>query len=423
MSALTALPLEDPSALYLLNGALVVTVLAGLGLLAARTLARRTAPLRHAVLLATLLLLLLSPLAVALSLHWDLGVLALPGASPAEVPGPRAAGSEASGAGVASWAALAWRWAGPGLVTLWFAGMAWRAAVLLRGLRLVQRLRRSLRPVDDGRWLRLAGRASQAVGLRRPAEVAVSDLVCSPVSLGVLRQVIVVPASLEGALEEAEIEGILLHEAAHVARKDHLAGLLEQLARIAFWWNPLVQRLCGALDDAQEELCDNHVVRAQGSGLPFARCLVKVAEWVLRSKALPTAAGLLGRRGLESRVTNLLCKERRAATWLTPGMSIPLGLFVLAAGGLVVACTVKPAPIPPQPDVRALTALPPTQEMSSQMASLIPAMPAIPTTPAISLRAAVLLDANRPGGNGGTSPASSIAATRTTPAATVAGKQ
>ena len=157
-------------------------------------------------------------------------------------------------------------------------GMAWRIVVLQRGLRLVQRLRRSLRPVTNTRWVRLAEKASWALELRRRADIAVSDRLTSPVSLGIFRPIIVVPASLEGELEEAEIEGILLHEAAHIARKDHLAGFLEQIVRIVFGGTPLSATFASALDDAQEELCDNHVVLNQGSGLHFAGCLVKVAE-------------------------------------------------------------------------------------------------------------------------------------------------
>ena len=80
MSAMSSLPAENFAGLYLLNVALIVTVLAGLGLLAVGMMDRRAAPLRHAILLATLLLLLLSPLALAACWHWDLGMLALPGA-------------------------------------------------------------------------------------------------------------------------------------------------------------------------------------------------------------------------------------------------------------------------------------------------------------------------------------------------------
>ena len=291
-------------------------------------------------------------------------------------------------------------------------GTTWRAVVLVRGLRLVQDLRRSLRPAADTRWVSLAEKAFRAVGLRRPAEVAVSDLLSSPVSLGIFGPVIVVPASLEGTLEEAEIEGILLHEAAHVARKDHLAGLLEQLARIAFWWNPLVPRLCGTLDDAQEELCDNHVVQIQGSGFAFARCLVKVAEWTLPCQAVPTTAGLLGRRSLARRLTNLLQKERQVAIAWTHSMSFPLALFVLAAGALLLAGTVKPAPNPPLPQATELPCVLLAKEMASPSSPVIPAVPAIRCTPAMPLQPVLWHATETPSSNQGKASVSVTPATR-----------
>jgi beta-lactamase regulating signal transducer with metallopeptidase domain len=421
-----ALIADNAAGLYLLNVAAVVTVLAGLGLLVARILVGRPAPLRHGLLLATLILLLLSPFLIAASLRWDLGLLGLADRAPtwAAVLSPTATGPEATSAGGVSEAALvlasqALRWCGPVVLTIWSIGAAWRAVVLVRGFWLVHHLRRSLRPASDPRWFPLAETASRAVGLRRPARIAVSDWLSSPVSLGIFRPVIVVPASLEGTLNEPEIEGILLHEAAHVARGDHLAGLLERLARIAFWWNPLVRALCAALDDAQEELCDNHVVRAQGSGVPFAHCLVKVAEWTLHSQAFPTVAGLLGRRSLAQRLTNLLRREPDAATWLTPGMALPLAVFVLAAGGLIVAGTVKPAVGPPQPGAPALPAFSTAREMTPALPPRNPAVTTIPAIPLVPARSAVSPDANEPSGHPGPTSIAAIAAIKTTPATAV----
>jgi beta-lactamase regulating signal transducer with metallopeptidase domain len=333
--------------------------------------------------------------------------------------GPEAAGAGGVSEAVVALASPAWRWCGPAVLAIWSIGTAWWAVVLARGLWLVHHLRLSLRPVSDPRWFRMAEKAFRAVGLRQPANIAVSDWLSSPVSLGVFRPVVVVPASLEWTLDETELEAILLHEAAHVARKDHLAGLLERLARIGFWWNPLVRALCAALDDTQEELCDNHVVRAQGSGVPFARCLVKVAEWTLHRQALPTVASLLGRRSLARRLTNLLRRERQAATCLTPGMALSLALFVLAAAGLIVAGTVKPAPGPLQRGTPTLAAISTAKGPTSR---LLPSVPAVPAMLLVLAQAAVSPDADGLAGTRGRTAVPQVALNKTMPAM-AAGKQ
>jgi hypothetical protein len=424
VSGILTLSAQNPSGLFLLNVALAGTGLAGLGLLAARWLAAHPAPLRHAVLMAALLLLPLAPLLVVLSMHWGLGLFGLPGAAPA--PARVWAHGAAGGPGVdglfgtaRALALQGWAWSGPLLLFLWSVGAAWRGTELARGLWLVQRLRRSLLPVTDLRWLHLAGRASRAVGLPRPARVAVSHLLAAPVSLGVFRPVIVVPASLEGVLGEADIEGILLHEAAHLARKDQLAGLLQRVVRIGFWWSPWVRSLCAALDDVQEELCDSHVVQAQGSGAAFARCLVTVAEWALRCRALPAAPGLLGRRGLEHRLTNLLRKGPPPPMRLTRRMAGALTVFVLAACGLIVAGAVRPAPSAPLPEPspgppwmaleESLPALPKTVPQEARRTS-----PMRRSTPAMLVVPA--LRASRPAEEMGLPMGKSLPAVRTVPA-------
>jgi beta-lactamase regulating signal transducer with metallopeptidase domain len=345
---------------FLASLALSGTLLAVLGLLVARGLTRCPAPLPHAILKATVLLLLLSPLLVALNLRCGLGLIRLPHRLAAQdrAQPPRllfaftiTAGSgdaslapaEPSDTAPARWPAA--EWLPDILVIVWGLGAAWQAVLLGRGLWLVRRLRRSVRAPRDPRWAYLAVKAARYLGLRRAIQVGVSDLARAPVSLGMARPLIVVPAVLESALDDEDILGILLHESAHVARRDQLAGFLQRLVRVVFWWQPLVGILCRYLDEVQEELCDNSVIEAQGSGVPFARCLVKLAEWALGMRELPAVAGLLGRRrGLEHRVVRLLTQEGGTPTHRTGRVGLYLLPFVLAAGGLVAAVTVKAEP-------------------------------------------------------------------------------
>jgi beta-lactamase regulating signal transducer with metallopeptidase domain len=245
------------------------------------------------------------------------------------------------------------RWAVVLVCAAWVAGVLWQLARLGHGLWLVRRLARSLRPPAGPRWAALAAEAARRVGLRRPPRVAVSDLAAAPLSLGLLRPVVVLPAALEEeGLDDGEALGVLLHESAHVARRDHLVGLLQRLAGAALWWHPLVGALCRELDGVAEEVCDNHVVRAQGNGLGFARCLVKLAEQALQASSLPATVGALGAgaaaRGLEGRVIRLLRQQGDTLTGLTRKMALALGAFVLAGVGLATVAPLK-AEAPPVP--------------------------------------------------------------------------
>ena len=51
---------------------------------------------------------------------------------------------------------------------------------------------------------------------------------------------ILLPATLWPTLPFSQRQALLLHELAHCKRRDHWVRLLELLATVAYWWNPLV---------------------------------------------------------------------------------------------------------------------------------------------------------------------------------------
>ena len=89
-----------------------------------------------------------------------------------------------------------------------------------------------------------------------------SSTVSCPAVAGVLRPVIVLPAGSCGKLKQGELSSVLLHEAAHVVRRDQLVLVLQQLLGAVFWPHPFVHLLNRGLTRAREEVCDNYVLRA-----------------------------------------------------------------------------------------------------------------------------------------------------------------
>src|SRR5262249_3652837 len=101
-----------PGGLFLPNVALAATLLAGAGLLAARGLAGRAAPLRHAVLLATLLLLFATPLLVHVGGRSGIALLRVDVGPPPPVEGPASQTGAGPGEVVGEGPRSAARWAG-----------------------------------------------------------------------------------------------------------------------------------------------------------------------------------------------------------------------------------------------------------------------------------------------------------------------
>ena len=357
--------------LYLVNVAIAVTLACTLGVAATRLLRSRPAPVRYGLLLAALLLALGSPGIVWIGSASGICPLRVPLAAPEEQAGPTAPAAELEP--MAPWvegpapaasetpveappaapvsaevpkAPIPWpRLLVAAAIVVWAVGTAIGLAVMGRGLVLVWRLRGTLRPAADRRLARAAAWAARVLGLSRPVEVRLSPSVPVPLSIGLVRPVIVLPEAMVTTLAEADLQAIILHEAAHVAHRDHWVGLLQRLALALFWWNPLVRILSGRLSEAREEICDNYVVRAHGDGVRFARFLVDVAARTAACRGLTAAIGLVQhpRHGLEARVRKLLRKERNTMTRMNLTAVALAGVFAAGIAGLMVGCNIGAA--------------------------------------------------------------------------------
>jgi Zn-dependent protease with chaperone function len=143
---------------------------------------------------------------------------------------------------------------------IWLFGSAILAWRLLAACWALRRVRRESEVAKDP-VARAALDLLSAVWQGPLPDVRVSDRICAPVSAGVLRPMILLPQSVFQSLPAGQLRDVLLHEAAHIRRRDHLFVLLERLAAIAFWPNPLLHRLNFLMDEAREDICDNHVLQ------------------------------------------------------------------------------------------------------------------------------------------------------------------
>lgn len=230
------------------------------------------------------------------------------------------------------------------LLLAWGLGAGVLLARLGWGRIALARLRARSRPAGgDSAWSRLAARAAARLGVDRDVPVLVSDEPVSPTTFGVLRPVVVVPA-FASSWPEARRFSILLHELAHVRRRDALARLVADLARVLWWFHPGVWLASRRLRVEQERACDDAVLRSGRPAGEYARDLVATVR-DLRS-ARPCRAGLALASGpwLPDRVERLLEGSRsRADLPRAGGVALTVGAAVLGVA-LAAARPVGSAP-------------------------------------------------------------------------------
>jgi len=152
-----------------------------------------------------------------------------------------------------------------------------------------------------------------------PVRVLESDAVSAPMTCGLFRPVILLPAAAR-SWRPAVLEHVLLHELAHARRRDAWTLLLANIVCCLYWFHPLVWLAARRLRAEAEHACDDSVLNAGLDAAGYADTLVNVAR-SLRPPAFfsPAATELCGRHQLEDRIMSILAasKNRAAATRAT----------------------------------------------------------------------------------------------------------
>ncbi len=144
---------------------------------------------------------------------------------------------------------------------------------LALGVILGRRLERKSDRIEDSHALARLDLFTRAAGLRRAPRLAESELLSVPVTFGVRRPAILLPAGWRD-WEPAELDAVLAHEISHVVRRDALAERLALLHRAIFWFSPLSWWLARHLADLAEEASDDAALAAGADRTLYAETLL-----------------------------------------------------------------------------------------------------------------------------------------------------
>jgi beta-lactamase regulating signal transducer with metallopeptidase domain len=171
-------------------------------------------------------------------------------------------------------ASISWSVVVPGI---YFGGALLLLVRFAVGLAFGRRLLQASQPIADRRVAsRIASRA-QAMGLASFPQVAESELISVPLTMGVLRSTILLPP---GWLEwdDAKLDAVVAHEVSHVARRDALTQRLSLLHRAIFWFSPLAWWLDRRLADLAEQASDEVALLCGANRKDYARTLLEFFE-------------------------------------------------------------------------------------------------------------------------------------------------
>lgn len=221
----------------------------------------------------------------------------------------------------------------PAAPLIWLSG----SIVMLSSLLIrVRRFRRALElatPAPDAVRTQVE-LLSDRVGLARPpavvfVEAAVSPLVWSLDGAPLL----VLPRELWKRLDGKRRETLIVHELAHLRRRDHWVRLLEMGVTVLYWWLPVVWWARNALREAEEQCCDAWVVSEfPGAARAYAETLLETVDFLSGPRSdLPIAASGLGHAQHLKRRLVMIMRRTTPKT-----LSLPGSLAAIAFSTLVL---------------------------------------------------------------------------------------
>lgn len=163
---------------------------------------------------------------------------------------------------------------------------------------------------------------------------------------------IAVAPSLLTTLEPAELDRVVIHEWAHVQRRDDLVSALQIVVRIVAGWHPAVWWIDRRLHREREIACDEMTVAVTGSPKSYAECLLKLASLKGAVRTIQGAPALFSMSGLRARLTKIVSPHRFIAPIWSRGIAAAIvsTLCITAvgvAGVELVAATALTLPVVP----------------------------------------------------------------------------
>ena len=249
--------------------------------------------------------------------------------------------SETESATLSSWMAT--------LVGCWLFGVT---ALSLRLILTLVRVSR-LRSRDTSRPAEGLTQGVEALARRlrvsRPVRLAQSALVEVPTVIGVLRPLILLPATAMTGLSAEQLDAILAHEIAHIRRHDYFINLIQTVIETLLFYHPAVWWLSGKIRQERENCCDDIASGLCENPIRYAEALVRMEE--LRTPAGGLALAATG-GSLKTRILRLLgqTSHESSTSWWVGGLVSLLIVFGLVVTlGSLSSQSQAEEPAPPQP--------------------------------------------------------------------------
>jgi GWxTD domain-containing protein len=217
------------------------------------------------------------------------------------------------------------------IVVLWVVGVVLLATRWVAAWIALERRVKRAAPASEA-VQRAFDRVAESMQVARRIPVLLADWLESPAVSGVLRPVLLVPASAVMGLSAAQLEAVLAHELAHIKRWDTLVSLLQTAVETLYYFHPAVWWVSRRIRIEREHCCDDAAVAACGSRHTFASALAAL-EFGRHAAPAPILAASGPGGSLKLRIRRILYPADAGTGAGSAAGAVVLAAAVLAGWG------------------------------------------------------------------------------------------
>ncbi|GAB4045421.1 M56 family metallopeptidase [Spirosoma litoris] len=209
------------------------------------------------------------------------------------------------------------------IFALWLLFFVAKSLKLISGLYNVHRIRHYKNHALGDEWSRKALDFGRALGIQQSIALVQSELVNVPVTIGLLKPMILLPMGLLFQLPPEQIDTILWHELAHIQRRDYAVNLLQSLVETIFFFNPGLLWLSSLIREEREICCDDIVLAHTAQKSNYLEALFAFQTFNTQPAGYAMALGF-GKQQLMNRLKRMVSQENKR-------LSIPEKIVLLSS--------------------------------------------------------------------------------------------
>ena len=197
----------------------------------------------------------------------------------------------------------------------------------IRNYRYVQVIRQYGISKAEVQWRMFVQKVAAQMGIAKPVHIWMSAFVTSPVTIGYIKPIILLPVAAVSHLTIHQIEAVLLHELSHIKRSDFLINLITKLIQTILYFNPFVKAFAKIIEREREKNCDEIVLQFQYEPYMYATALLELEKAGHTSHELAVAASGERQNDLLTRIESIMGIRKKPVFSFNKLVGIAAALF------------------------------------------------------------------------------------------------